>query len=71
MANLRGLMDELLDPDLHAWARDAWVSLTVTEVDGEGDNPLLVAEVSIPGLELRRVARLPLSTWTAAAVKIA
>ncbi len=31
MANLRGLMDELLDPDLHAWARDAWVSLTVTD----------------------------------------
>lgn len=42
------------------------ISLTVTEVEGEGDNPLFVAEVSAPGLEVRRVARLPLSTVTAA-----
>ena len=42
------------------------ISLTVTETEGEGDNPLFVAEVSAPGLEVRRVARLPLSTVTAA-----
>jgi arabinofuranan 3-O-arabinosyltransferase len=42
------------------------ITLTVTEVDGVGDNPLSVAEVSAPGLEVRRVARLPLSTTLAA-----
>jgi exonuclease SbcD len=31
MANLRGLMDELLDPQLYSWAADAWVSLTVID----------------------------------------
>ena len=35
-------------------------------VEGEGDNPVSVAEVTVPGLQVRRVARLPLSTATAA-----
>ena len=42
------------------------ISLTVTAVEGEGYNPLLVAGVDVPGLQVRRVARLPLSTTNAA-----
>lgn len=38
------------------------ITLTVTDVEGQGDNPLFVGEVSVPGLQVRRVARLPLST---------
>lgn len=42
------------------------LTLTVTEVVGRGDNPVSIAEVSVPGLDVRRVARLPLSTARAA-----
>lgn len=42
------------------------LTLTVTGVEGRGDNPVSIAEVSVPGLEVRRVARLPLSTARAA-----
>lgn len=37
------------------------LTLTVTDVQGDGDNPLFVADISVPGLEVRRVARLPVS----------
>lgn len=59
--------DVTIPPDGRATVRfpgrtAARISLTVTEVEGTGDNPLFVAEVSVPGLEVRRVGRLPLTT---------
>jgi arabinofuranan 3-O-arabinosyltransferase len=38
------------------------VTVTVTEVDGEGDNPVSIAEIGVPDLQARRVARLPVTT---------
>ncbi len=38
------------------------LTVTVTDVEGEGDNPVSIAEVTVPGLQVRRVARLPVST---------
>ncbi len=38
------------------------LTVTVTDVAGEGDNPVSIAEVAVPGLQVRRVARLPVST---------
>jgi arabinofuranan 3-O-arabinosyltransferase len=38
------------------------LTITVTGVEGEGDNPVSIAEVDVPGLQVRRVARLPVST---------
>lgn len=38
------------------------LTVTVTEVAGSGDNPVSIAEVTVPGLDVRRVARLPVST---------
>ena len=38
------------------------LTVTVTGVEGEGDNPVSIAEVSVPGLQVRRVARLPVAT---------
>ena len=43
------------------------LTVTVTAVEGEGDNPVSITEVAVPGLQVRRVARLPVSTATAAA----
>lgn len=42
------------------------VRVTVTAVEGQGYNPVAIAEVAVPGVEVRRVARLPLSTGRAA-----
>lgn len=38
------------------------VTVTVTEVEGEGDNPVSIAEIGVPELQARRVARLPVTT---------
>ncbi|KAF0832650.1 arabinofuranan 3-O-arabinosyltransferase [Ornithinibacter aureus] len=38
------------------------VTITVTEVQGEGDNPVSIADIGIPDLQARRVARLPVTT---------
>lgn len=42
--------------------RAANITVSVTGLEGEGDNGLALAEVRVPGLEVRRVARLPVST---------
>lgn len=41
------------------------LTVTVTGIEGEGDNPVSIADVSAPGLHIRRVARLPIATTTA------
>jgi arabinofuranan 3-O-arabinosyltransferase len=38
------------------------LTVTVVEVEGEGANPVSIAEVAVPGLQVRRVARLPVTT---------
>ena len=43
------------------------ITVTVTAVEGEGDNAVSIAEVAVPGMQVRRVARLPVSTATVAA----
>ena len=43
------------------------ISVTITAVAGVGDNPVSIAEVSVPGLQVRRVARLPEATAEGAA----
>lgn len=40
------------------------LTVTVTGVDGEGDNPVGISEIAVPGLQVRRVARLPVATVT-------
>ncbi|WP_162252802.1 alpha-(1-_3)-arabinofuranosyltransferase domain-containing protein [Knoellia sp. Soil729] len=42
------------------------LTVTVVAVAGEGDNPVSLAEVAVPGLQVRRVARLPVATAAAA-----
>lgn len=38
------------------------LTVRVTEVEGEGANPVSIAEIAVPDLEVRRVARLPVTT---------
>ncbi|HHU11110.1 MAG TPA: DUF3367 domain-containing protein [Intrasporangiaceae bacterium] len=38
------------------------ITLTVTDVEGVGDNPVFVADIAVPELQVRRVATLPTST---------